>query len=119
MNATRHHATAEHQPPPKPLETDVTLTPDTIALLEKRLTHAVQTGIQRAMTEDAARQFWAAGFRALQEEAQANTGRFVIGGLVGLVKKAAMFLVLGGMVYAIGGWSALAKLWHALFQTGG
>jgi hypothetical protein len=60
----------------------------------------------------------AAGFRALQEEAQANTGRFVLRGLIGLVKKLSTFVVLGGMVYAIGGWTALGKLWHALFGTG-
>lgn len=112
---TTHHPP---KPPPRALDTDVTLTPDTIALLEDRMSHAVAAGIQSAMTEDAARQFWAACFRALQEEAQANTGRFVLDGLIGLVKKLSTFVVLGGMVYAIGGWTALGKLWHALFGTG-
>ncbi len=112
---TPHHPA---KPPPRPLDTDVTLTPDTIALLEERISHAVAAGIQSAMTEDAARQFWGAGFRELQEEAQAHTGRFVLGGLAGLMKKLGTFMVLGGMVYAIGGWTALAKLWHALFGTG-
>lgn len=106
------------KPRPRPLDTDVTLTPDTIALLEDRMSHAVAAGIQSAMTEDAARQFWGAGFRELQEEAQAHTGRFVLGGLAGLMKKLGTFMVLGGMVYAIGGWTALGKLWHALFGTG-
>jgi len=112
---TTHHPP---KPPPRALDTDVTLTPETITLLEDRMSHAVAAGIQSAMTEDAARQFWAAGFRALQEEAQAHTGRFVLGGLIGLVKKLSTFVVLGGMVYAIGGWTALGKLWHALFGTG-
>lgn len=113
---TTHHPP---KPPPRALDTDVTLTPETIALLEDRMSHAVAAGIQSAMTEDAARQFWAAGFRELEEVAQANTGRFVLGGLIGLVKKLSTFVVLGGMVYAIGGWTALGKLWHALFGTGG
>jgi len=112
---TPHHP---QKPPPRALDTDVTLMPETIALLEDRMSHAVAAGIQSAMTEDAARQFWAAGFRALQEEAQTHTGRFVLGGLIGLVKKLITFVALGGMVYAIGGWTLLGKLWHALFGTG-
>lgn len=106
------------KPRPRALDTDVTLTPDTIALLEDRISHAVAAGIQSVMTEDAARQFWGAGFRELQEKAQAHTGRFVLDGLKGLVKKLSTFVVLGGMVYAIGGWTALGKLWDALFGTG-
>ena len=119
MTPTTPHA-IHHQPkpPPRPLDTDVTLTPDTIALLEDRISHAVAAGIQSAMTEDAARQFWGAGFRELQEEAQAHTGRFVLGGLIGLIKKLITFVALGGIVYAIGGWTLLGKLWHALFGTG-
>ncbi len=112
---TPHHPA---KPPPRALDTDVTLTPETIALLEDRISHAVAAGIQSAMTEDAARQFWGAGFRELQEEAQAHTGRFVLGGLIGLIKKLITFVALGGMVYAIGGWTALGKLWHALFGAG-
>jgi hypothetical protein len=39
---TPHHP---QQPPPRPLDTDVTLTPDTIALLEERMSHAVAAAI--------------------------------------------------------------------------
>lgn len=111
--------TATHKTHPPPKDTDVTLTPETITLMEQRMAAAVQAGIKRALNEpDTVAQFWAAGLHVLQRQATQHTGRFVIGGLVGLVQKVGMFLVLGGMVYAVGGWSALAKLWQVFFGGG-
>jgi hypothetical protein len=38
-----------------------------------------------------------------------------VGGLWGLATGLGKFLVLGGIVYAIGGWSALATLFKMIF----
>jgi hypothetical protein len=94
----------------------VRLTDTTLAHLESLMAGAVQKGISDAMTEETAEKFWAAGLTVLQRQATQRAGRFVIGGLAGLLRKASLFVLLGGVVYAIGGWSALAGLFKALFQ---
>ena len=104
-------------PPEKPPET-VRLTDTTLAHLESLMSKSVQNGIREALDEDAAERFWAAGLIVLQRQATDHAGRFVIGGLWGLIRKASMFLVLGGVVYAIGGWGALAGLFKTIFSQG-
>lgn len=99
--------------------TEVRLTDETIQYLEDRIASAVGTGIKSAMTEDTAAAFWAAGLSVLQRQATNHAGRFVLGGLWGLARKASLFLMLGGIVYALGGWSALAALAKAIFSSGG
>lgn len=98
---------------------EVRLTDETIKYLETKMANAVQSGIQNAINERTAEAFWAAGFRVLQTQASQHTGRFVLGGLWSLMSRVGMFLVLGGVVYAFGGWSALASFGKALFTAGG
>ncbi len=83
--------------------------------LEVLVKEAVKQGITEAMTEDNARLFWAAGLKVFQEEATQHTGRIVIGGMKGLFSRVLLFLVLGSVVYAFGGWSGLAGLFKTLF----
>lgn len=71
------------------------------------------------MTGENAKAFWGAGFDLLQEQASAQAGRLVIGGLGALVRRVSTFVVLGLLVYSIGGWSALTKLWNAVMASGG
>lgn len=99
--------------------TEVRLTEETIEYLEERIASAVGAGLKNAMTEDTAAAFWAAGLSVLQKQAAQHAGRFVLGGLLGLVRKLGLFLTLGGIVYAVGGWAALAALFKILFQSGG
>ena len=94
---------------------EVRLTDETIEYLESRIANAVQIGIKNAVTEDTAAAFWSAGLQVLQKQASENAGRFVLGGLWGLLRKASLFMMLGGIVYAIGGWSAMAALFKAIF----
>ncbi|MGP1680842.1 MAG: hypothetical protein ACTS8S_00755 [Giesbergeria sp.] len=94
---------------------EVRLTDETIEYLEKRIAAAVQTGIKGAMTEATAAAFWVAGLKVLQGQASERAGRFVLGGLWGLVRKAGLFLMLGGIVYAVGGWAALAGFFKVIF----
>jgi len=100
--------------------------PETVRLTEKTLTHlealmasSVRRAIRESLTEETAELFWGAGLKVLQRQATDHAGRFVIGGLFGLLRRAGMFLVLGGIVYAIGGWTALAGLAKTLFSQGG
>ena len=99
----------------KPVE--VRLTDETIDYLEQRLAGAMVKAMRESMTEEVAREFWGAGVKVLREQATEHTGRFVLGGLSGLARRVGTFLLLGGVVYAIGGWAALAKLWQALASS--
>lgn len=106
-----------HSTPPVP-PVEVRLTKEAIDYLDKHIEVAVQSGIRSAMTEETAKRFWSAGLSVLQDQASTHAGRFVLGGLWGLVRKVSMFLMLGSIVYAIGGWAALLKLWHVIFPSG-
>lgn len=97
---------------------EVRLTEKTIRHLDERIAEAVRQGIQSAMTEEVARAFWSTGLGVLQEEATQRAGKFVIGGFVGLLRKLLGFALLGSMVYAVGGWAALAKFWNLVFASG-
>lgn len=94
---------------------EVRLRPETIAHLEERIAQAVRDGIRGSMTEDTASAFWGAGLAMLQKQATQRAGQIVIGGLWGLMRRIMLFLFLGGLVYSVGGWSALATLFKTVF----
>jgi len=104
-----------HDTPSPTTAPEVRLSEQTLAYLESRIALAVAAGLKNAVTEDTAVLFWSAGLTALRKTAAEHTGRFVLGGLRGLLSKLGLFLALGSLVYALGGWSALAGLWKALF----
>lgn len=110
MTEPAHHATERRKP-----VAEVRLTNETIAYLEERIAAAVGDGIKTAITEDTAVAFWSAGLAALQKQATQHAGRFVLGGIWGLLRKASLFFMLGGIVYAVGGWAALAALAKTIF----
>ena len=79
---------------------------------------AVSEGIRDVLTDEAAvAAFWSAAFKQLQSQAQQQTGKVLLGGLATITKRIALFLALGLIVYSLGGWAAVAKLWHALTVT--
>ena len=110
MTEPAHHATERRKP-----VAEVRLTDETIAYLEERIAAAVGNGIKTAITEETAVAFWSAGLAALQKQATQHAGRFVLGGIWGLARKASLFFLLGGIVYAVGGWAALAALAKTIF----
>lgn len=110
MTEPAHHATERRKP-----VAEVRLTDETIAYLEERIAAAVGNGIKTAITEETAVAFWSAGLAALQKQATQHAGRFVLGGIWGLLRKASLFFMLGGVVYAVGGWAALAALAKTIF----
>lgn len=107
----------QRKTPPRVAE--VRLTDETIEYLEQKIAQAVRDGIAGAITEDTAAKFWGAGLAVVQKQAAAQTGKLVLSGLSGLLSKGFLFLLVGGLVYAVGGWSALAGLFKALFHSGG
>lgn len=99
------------QPPAQ----EVRLLPETLAHLEERIAQAVRDGIKGSMTDETAAAFWGAGIDLLQKQATKRAGQIVIGGLWGLMQRVMLFLFLGGLVYSVGGWSALATLFKTVF----
>ena len=102
---------------PPPVQ-EVRLRPETLAHLEAQIAQAVSNGIRGAITEETAATFWGAGLDLLQKNATQRAGQIVIGGLWGLMQRIMLFLFLGGLVYGVGGWSALATLFKTVFGGG-
>jgi hypothetical protein len=76
---------------------------------------AVAAGIREVLAdEEQLATFWGAAFKALQAQAQVQTGRFLLGSIGALAKRIGLFVALGLIVYSLGGWTAVSKLWHAL-----
>lgn len=111
MNPAYEGPERRHQP------TEVRLTEGTINFLKAEIAGAVRDGITSAVNEKTAETFWTAGLTVLQRQAQQHAGRFVIGGLWGLLRKVGTFLLLGSIVYAVGGWSALVGFAKLLFSS--
>lgn len=76
---------------------------------------AVADGLRQVLGDKAiVAQFWDGAFEALQQRAQHQTGRFLLGTLGVVARKAVMFCAIGLIVYSLGGWAALVKLWNAM-----
>lgn len=80
-------------------------------LLEERMRIAVAEGIEAVITNE---QVWAKVFTVLQEQAAERTGRFVLGGVTAVLKKAAWLGIALLVAYSIGGWTLLKTVWAAL-----
>lgn len=112
------HEEGSHMGPDRRKPAEVRLTQETIDYMTLLFQQAVSEGIRSAVTEEMAAKVMAAAITALQRQATERAGRAVMGGLLGLASKGTVFLLLGGLVYAVGGWSALAKLAKFLFSAG-
>jgi hypothetical protein len=97
---------------------EVRLRDETLQHMRDMMREAVRDGLKESINDEAIERFWAGGLALLQRQATQHAGRFVLGGLMGIVRKAGVFLVLGGVVYAVGGWSALAALFKTIFNGG-
>ena len=76
---------------------EVRLRQETIDHLAEKMAEAVTAGIAEAITN-------------LESQATQRVGGFVLGGVAGLIKRAVIFLMLGSIVYAVGGWEGLAVM---------
>lgn len=80
------------------------LTPDLVR-------DAVGDAIRDAAADPA---LWSSIMLAIQSRAKEEAGGWLFGGLKAIFSRLAWVLVIGGGVYALGGWTALA----ALFKSG-
>lgn len=93
---------------------EVRLADETIQLLRGEIKYAASQALMEAMTDEAAERFWAKGLEVLQRQASERTGRFVLGGLSGLAKKALMLAMAALILYNLGGLAALKAAWTAM-----
>jgi uncharacterized membrane protein required for colicin V production len=75
---------------------EVRLRQETIDHLTEKMSEAVASGIAKAVAD-------------IQAQATQRVGGFVLGGLAGLAQRISVFIVLGGVVYAFGGWDAIGS----------
>lgn len=78
--------------------------------LEDRMRVAVAEGIAASMTNENAQRFVQAVLSEMQKAATIKAGELTGSVLKAAFGKVLMFMVLGSIVYAWGGWSALAAL---------
>lgn len=57
---------------------------------------------------------WAAAVSGMRQATERNAGRWLIGGVWAVARKALVITALGMLVYSVGGWSALAGLFKAV-----
>ncbi len=75
---------------------------------------AVAKGIREAISDPAT---WAAVFSMAHREAAGGLGRFGISTVWGAMRWMLRFVVLGLVVYAVGGWSALSALFKGAWEA--
>lgn len=89
----------------------------TIKSEAERNRQAMAVTIKEIIRDDEAMgAFWGSAFRSLQASAQEHTGRMLFAGAKAILSRAVLFLSLGLIVYSIGGWTALVKLWAIVWH---
>lgn len=82
-----------------------------------RTRDAMPEAIRKVVTDEQTMSlFWAAAFDSLQASAQRHTVNLVFSGLKAVAARALLFVSLGLIVYAVGGWTALVKLWSVVWH---
>lgn len=66
--------------------------------------------------DEAMDNLWSSAFNSLQRSAQTHTSRVLFSGLKAIASRMMLFVALGLIVYSIGGWSALVKLWSVVWH---
>jgi hypothetical protein len=85
--------------------------------LDSLMRRAVADGMREVISDpEAMETVWASAATAFQKSARERTGGFVLGAMSGLFSKITMFLLLVGVVYALGGWAGVVKLWGVVFH---
>lgn len=86
--------------------------------IQAAIADGVTHGLHRAASDELLfDQLTASTAAAFRRGATKASGEFVLGGLWGLARRAAWFVLLGIVVYSLGGWSALAALWKSLITS--
>lgn len=79
------------------------------SVLEERMKKAVADGIKAAMSEEAAQKFATVFLNVMRAQASSSVDLWAGNAIRSMLKKAALFLFAGSLVYAIGGWGLVAS----------
>lgn len=79
-------------------------------LLREALAEATEAGFKRALANP---ETWAAASAGLREHASAQAGGWLMKRIAGAVSRAALWLLLGLVVYLTGGYTALVAFFKA------
>jgi hypothetical protein len=85
------------------------------ATLRDEMRVAVSEGLEAVLTSE---RMWAKVFTVLQDQASERTGRFVLGGLSAIFKRALWVGAFALIAYSIGGWTLLKAVWAAITTKG-
>lgn len=80
-------------------------------LLRNEMRAAVSEGLEAVLTNE---DVWARVYVVLQKQATERTGRWVLSGLMEIVKKAAWVGAFVLIAYSIGGWTLVKAVWTAI-----
>lgn len=87
-------------------------------LIREAVREAVRDGIRDVLHDrDSLDAFWSSAYGVLQESATKQTGRLVLGSIKAVAAKGSLFVILGMLVYSIGGWTAVSKVWSSLWSN--
>jgi len=78
--------------------------------LKVAMKEAMKEGIREVFADTA---MWEAFELGLQSRVSKKAGNLVMRGFWAITLKLGLFLLAGSIVYAVGGWPLLAKLWAA------
>lgn len=88
--------------------------------IDRRMAHAVTQGLRDVLEDrEAIRKFWEGALDAASAHAAQQTGNAVLGAVKFAVTRGALFLLVGMLIYSLGGWGALATTWRAFFGSQG
>lgn len=82
------------------------------ALTPEDISKAMRDGFVATLHDPAT---WTAAAKGVREAAKREAGNVVMGAIGSIFQKLVMFGLAGLLVYWIGGWSALAAVWSAMF----
>lgn len=86
------------------------------ARMSRMVTEAVAAGIKQAASDP---ELWAVALVAMRKRAAASTGNLILDAGVGLLKRAAWWIVIALGLYSVGGFGAIAAMFKAYAAAGG
>jgi hypothetical protein len=82
-----------------------------LAIKPEQVAEAVELGLMRAVSNPL---FWTRATDAMQAHAAREAGGWLLGSVAVVLRKLALFALVGFGIYSLGGWTAVAKALAAL-----
>lgn len=108
--------TMESQPPPPLAHLSDSALAELRELTQQAVAEGIKQGIREAIEdEEIVSAYWSKGIAVAKRTARDQAGAILFSSLGEIFKRVAQFAMLGMLVYAVGGWSALAGFIKVLF----